>query len=65
MSRPKIRDIEVDYDPRDYPDFVDAYVTYATWDDTGLPLSDGELESLNEHEPEIAQELACLEACGG
>ena len=55
----KIIDIEVDgVDTRDYPDFVDAYVAYAVWEDTGKELTDNELDALNDKHPEIAQELA-------
>ena len=45
----------------DYPDFVDAYVSYAEWDD-GTALTEAELDKLNS-EPsdgiyEIIQEAA-------
>jgi hypothetical protein len=30
----------------DAPDFVDAYVSYAEWADTGVALSEQELEAL-------------------
>ena len=53
----KLRDIEVDgVDTADYPDFVDAYVSYAVID--GRELTDIELDELNDNHPEIAQELA-------
>ena len=42
----------------DYPDFADAYVCYAEWADTGEPLTDPELDRLNEDHPEIAQQSA-------
>lgn len=45
-------------DMKDYPDFVDAYVEYAEWEDTGLPLTDEELDNLNENEHEFKQEEA-------
>jgi hypothetical protein len=50
--------IEVDgIDPDDRPDFVDAYVSYAEFDN-GTPLSDSELDELNSAHPEIAQDWA-------
>jgi len=50
--------IEIDgVDRNDYPDFVDAYITYAEYED-GTPLSDKELEELGDKHPEIAQEMA-------
>jgi hypothetical protein len=40
--------IEVDgIDEKDYPDFCDAFISYAEWSD-GAELSDVELDSLNE-----------------
>lgn len=42
-------DIEIeDIDPRDYPDFCDAYVSHAVWEDTGVELTDEELNELND-----------------
>jgi len=32
-------------DTKDYPDFVDAYMTYAEWED-GTPLTTGELDEV-------------------
>ena len=44
-----ITDIEVeDIDTRDYPDFCDAYVANARWEDTGEELSVAELDELND-----------------
>jgi hypothetical protein len=34
-------------DTRDYPDFVDAFVTSAHWSDTGIELTDDELEEID------------------
>ncbi len=31
-------------DPNDYPDFCDAYIESATWEDTGEPLTEEEIE---------------------
>ncbi len=42
-----IYDVEVDgIDTTDYPDFCDAYISYACWN-TGVPLNDEELDVLN------------------
>jgi len=56
---------EIDYstiqidgvDSNDYPDFVDAYISYAEYTD-GTPLSDDELDKLNDDMPGYAQERA-------
>jgi len=37
-----------DLDMRDYPDFVDAFISYAEWWKTGKPLKDRELEDMQE-----------------
>jgi hypothetical protein len=50
-------------DTRDYPDFCDAYICSATWQD-GTALTDSELEQLNEDYPEVVNELA-FESCLG
>lgn len=43
----KIDSVEVDgIDTRDYPDFVDAYISYAEY--KGKPMSDAQLDRLNE-----------------
>lgn len=46
-------------DPKDYPDFVDAFIVYAEWSD-GVELTDEELDTLNDNQvgAEIAQTLA-------
>lgn len=50
------RSVEIDgVDPRDYPDFADAYISYAEFID-GTPLSDEELDELSYDG--YAQELA-------
>lgn len=44
----KVHDVEVDgIDTRDYPDFSDAYISFATYD--GVPMTDEQLEELNNH----------------
>ena len=38
--------IEVDFNTNDYPDFADAYATYAEYED-GTELTDEELEEIS------------------
>jgi hypothetical protein len=38
-----------DVDHRDAPDYSDAYVSYAEWADNGEPLTEEELDELNEY----------------
>lgn len=50
-----IRSIEIDgINKKDYPDFVDAYASYAEWSD-GEPLTDDELAAIPDY---LIQELA-------
>jgi hypothetical protein len=42
----------------DYPDFADAYISYARWADTGEPLTDDELNALNQESGDIVYQLA-------
>jgi hypothetical protein len=52
-----INSIEIDgIDTSDYPDFVDAYIIAANYED-GTPLSDEELMSLEDENYGLAQEL--------
>ena len=45
MNTRLITDIEIDgIDLKDRPDFCDAYICYAVWSDTGVELTDAELE---------------------
>tara|TARA_R110000868_G_scaffold48122_2_gene156803 strand:- start:36 stop:221 length:186 start_codon:yes stop_codon:yes gene_type:complete len=54
----KIKNILIEgVDSRDYPDFVDAYVSYAEHSN-GNSLTEDELDLLNADHPEIAQEHA-------
>jgi len=51
-------DIEVDgVDGRDYPDFSDAYFSYACYED-GTPLTDDELNKLTEDNGDLLYEKA-------
>lgn len=52
-----INSIEIDdIDKRDYPDFTDAYISYAEYTD-GKELNDNELEELQDEYPSILNEL--------
>jgi len=43
----EVTDIEVeDVDPKDYPDFCDAFIASARWGDTGEDLTEAELNAL-------------------
>jgi hypothetical protein len=52
-----IGDVEIEgIDTNDYPDFCDAYVSYAVWIDTGIPLDDETLEYLTTNYGEFVYE---------
>lgn len=52
----KVVDLEVDgVDSRDYPDFSDAYFSYACYED-GTELTDDELEQLTEQNADVLHE---------
>jgi len=45
----ELSDIVVaDINPRDYPDFSDAYIEHACWGIDGEPLTDDELKLIDE-----------------
>ena len=49
MNGREIVDLEIDdIDTRDYPDFCDAYASYAVWADTKKSLTDDELDKFND-----------------
>jgi len=53
-----VKNAEVDgVDTSDYPDFCDAFFSYAEYED-GTPLSDDELELLGEEFGEMINQLA-------
>jgi hypothetical protein len=53
-----IRSIEIEgVDSNDYPDFVDAYASYAEWAN-GKKLTDRELDDFTDKFPDYVQELA-------
>lgn len=44
----ELEDIELDgVDISDYPDLCDAFVSFARWKDTGVELTDEELERID------------------
>jgi len=50
FNKRTIVDIELeDVESSDYPDFCDAWISSARWEDTGERLSDPELEELNDN----------------
>jgi hypothetical protein len=52
----KIHDVEVEgVDTRDYPDFCDAYISYATYD--GYPMTDEQLDALNDDRSFVHQKV--------
>ena len=58
VSKVDTNSIEIDgVDPSDRPDFADAYISYAEYQD-GTPLTDGELEELTSEMPDLVNQLA-------
>jgi len=54
----RVVDLEVDgVDGRDYPDFSDAYFSYACYED-GTELTDDELNELTESHGDVVNEMA-------
>ena len=53
-----MRSLEIDgVDPRDYPDFTDAYISHASFTD-GTDLSDEEMDQLNDEHGDLVYDLA-------
>lgn len=49
LNNRSVIDLDIDgIDMRDYPDFCDAFIVGAAWEDTGESLTDEELEELND-----------------
>ena len=60
-----VKSLEVDgLDGDDYPDFCDAYFSYAEFED-GTPLNDEQLEELADENPEILNLIANQEYVDG
>jgi len=65
LNGQKIKNAEVDgIDSNDYPDFCDAFFSYAEFED-GTPLSDDELEQLGDEHGDIINQLAHEQAADG
>jgi hypothetical protein len=55
----RVVDLEIDgVDPKDYPDFCDAYFVHAVFEDTKQDLTDEELEQLAEDNGDVLNEMA-------
>mgnify|MGYP005692805055 CR=1 FL=1 len=58
LNNIKVIDVEVDgLDMKDYPDFVDAYISEAKFADTKQPLDDEQLGELQDQNPMEFHEL--------
>ena len=58
LNGKKVVDIEIDgVNPSDYPDFSDAYFSYACYED-GTPLTEQELDKLADQNGDILHEKA-------
>lgn len=63
MSPEDITNFEIDgVDSKDYPDFCDAYLSYAEHSETGEPLTEAELIQFTEDNPDFINEQA-FESC--
>ena len=52
ITEDQLSNIQIDsmeYDPGDYPEFADTYISVAYWIDTGKELTEDELEYLDEN----------------
>lgn len=57
MKEINYQNIEIDgIDYRDYPDFVDAFISYAEYED-GTELTDSELDVLNENSDFVYEQV--------
>ena len=58
LNGKQVVDLEVDgVDSKDYPDFADAYFSYACYED-GTPLTDDELDRLTILASDVLWEMA-------
>ena len=64
MENLRLRNVQVDgIYMNDYPDFVDAYISYAE-DSNGKPMTESQLERITNSHPEYVQEMAHDEIMG-
>lgn len=53
-----VTDVEFDgIDHRDRPDYCDAFISSACWQDTGEELAEPELDTLNDNSPYVYELL--------
>jgi hypothetical protein len=48
MNTKNITVIDMDINMKDYPELADSFIIEAEWKDTGIELTEAELDSLNE-----------------
>jgi len=48
MNTKNITVIDMDIDMQDYPEFADSFIIDAEWKDTGVELTEAELDLLND-----------------
>lgn len=61
----KVVNAQIDgVDPRDYPDFCDAYFCSAEYADTGEELTEDELEELTTDNADVVNEMAYEDCIG-
>jgi hypothetical protein len=54
----ELQEVTIDgVDHNDYPDYCDAYIVYAEYQDTGEQLTIQELDELQDQQPELVYEL--------
>ena len=48
MNTKNITVIDMDINMKDYPEFTDSFIIEAEWKDTGIELSEAEIDALND-----------------
>jgi len=48
MNTKNITVIDMDINMKDYPEFTDSFIIEAEWKDTGIELSEAEVDTLND-----------------
>ena len=62
----KVENIQIDgVDHKDHPDYCDAYFSSASFSDTSEDLTEDQLLTLTEDNPELVNEMAYMNAVGG
>jgi hypothetical protein len=58
LNQIDLKSIEVEgVNPSDFPDFCDAYVSFATWKN-GTPLTESECDQLTDEAGDLVNEIA-------